>query len=72
VSLYPSARVPSSAVAQATGAMHEIRESARDLLIEHLRDHVKRTGGLLECRLCVEAHERIHHVSEVLAGDYFA
>jgi hypothetical protein len=71
VSLYQSARVPRAAVEQATGALAEILEPTRALLIEHARDHVKRTGGLLECPLCIAAHEKIHRVSEVLAGDYF-
>lgn len=70
-SVYTSRRVPRAAAEQATAAMHKIRRSARELLLEHARDHVKRTGGRLDCPLCVKATEAVRHVDEVLAGDYF-
>jgi hypothetical protein len=51
--------------------MHKIRSITRKLLLEHHRDHVKRTGGKIDCPLCVEAEASLQHVNCVLAGDYF-
>lgn len=60
-------RVLKAAADQIADLTLRLAGSARELLLEHVRDHVKRTGKL-ECPTCRKAGELICHADDAARG----
>lgn len=60
-------RVLKAAADQIADLTLRLVDSARELLLEHARDHVKRTGAL-ECPTCKTAGQIILHADDAARG----
>lgn len=60
-----SPRTPRHVIENVASRTAELVHATRDLLLEHARDHVKRTGGI-ECPACIKVGFLLPAASEAV------